>query len=134
MPSQPRLSHAWPVRRNTGDGLARGPCPSAITLSLTTADRNKLARISKRLHLAFHTLISATPRSSSASSGATVNRMNDLCETLMRISVAESRYQMIQTELRQLRLRSARASQPEAIKRYEARIALLKAEAASLIH
>ena len=60
--------------------------------------------------------------------------MNDLCETLMRISVAESRYQMIQTELRQLRQRSARASQPEAIKRYEARIALLKAEAASLIH
>jgi len=47
---------------------------------------------------------------------------------------AESRYQMIQTELRHLRLRSARARQPEAIKRYEARIALLEAEAASLFH
>ena len=69
-----------------------------------------------------------------ASGGETVNRMNDLRETLLRISMAESRYQMIQTELRHLLLRSARTRQPEAIERYEARIARLEAEAVSLFH
>jgi len=69
-----------------------------------------------------------------ASSSETVNRMNDLRETLLRISMAESRYQIIQTELRHLLLRSARARQPQAIKRYEARIARLEAEAVSLFH
>ena len=69
-----------------------------------------------------------------ASGGETVNRMNDHRETLLRISMAESRYQMIQTELRHLLLRSARARQPQAIKRYEARIARLEAEAVSLFH
>ena len=73
-------------------------------------------------------------RVDAASSGETVNRMNDLRETLLRISMAESRYQMIQTELRHLLLRSARVRQPEAIKRYEARIARLEAEAALLFN
>jgi len=69
-----------------------------------------------------------------ASSSETVNRMNDLRETLLRVSMAESRYQMIQTELRHLLLRSARVRRPEAIKRYEARIARLEAEAVLLFH